>query len=385
MRVTEAGESPARPRHCNGRSLPRSITHWPRRGWEGERGPGARRRPASVPHQMPRGRPCGGGRIAGAFGVQGSFPGRSEPVVFSATRRRTSRLAPAFALVLWACTAPAADRASGDSTAPLVDDFGDTLHLARPAERVVSLNPVTTEAMFALGAEARLIGRTKWDASPPEVRRIPDLGDGLQPNVEAVLAARPDLVVLYAAEANRTAAAAFRRAGVPTLSMRTDRIADLARVLRALGVAVGDAAAAQVVADSVRRSLDAVGAQAPRQRPISVFWYAWPSPIITIGAGSYLDELISLAGARNVFGDLAQPSPQVTLESVAERNPDLILAGPVAAGRLRADARWRAVRAVREGRVFVFDTSLVGRPGVRLGEGARTLRALIDSAARTRP
>ena len=351
---------------------------------------------------MPRGRPRGGGRIAGAFGVQGSFPGRSEPVVFSAIRRRPSRLAPALALVLWACAAPAGDRASGDSTAaathdaqgsalnahpsvPLVDDFGDTLQLARPAERVVSLNPVTTEAMFAMEAEARLIGRTKWDASPPEVRRIPDLGDGLQPSVEAVLAARPDLVVLYAAEANRTAAAAFRRAGVQTLSMRTDRIADLARVLRALGVAVGDTAAAQVVADSVRRSLDAVGARAPREPPVSVFWYAWPSPIITIGAGSYLDELISLAGARNVFGDLAQPSPQVTLESVAERNPDLILAGPVAARRLRADARWRAVRAVREGRVFVFDTSLVGRPGVRLGEGARSLRALIDSAARTRP
>jgi ABC-type Fe3+-hydroxamate transport system substrate-binding protein len=264
-----------------------------------------------------------------------------------------------------------------------VDDFGDTLRLARPAKRIVSLNPVTTEAMFALGAEARLIGRTRWDASPPQVRRIADLGDGIQPNVEAVLAARPDLVVLYAAESNRTAAAAFRRVGVQTLSMRTDRIADLARVLRALGIAVGDTAAARVVADSVRRSLDAVGTRAARQPPLSVFWYAWPSPIITIGAGSYLNELITIAGARNVFGDLAQPSPQVTLESVAERDPDLILAGPVAAGRLRADARWRSVRAVREGRVFVFDTTLVGRPGVRLGEGARSLRALIDSAART--
>jgi ABC-type Fe3+-hydroxamate transport system substrate-binding protein len=192
-------------------------------------------------------------------------------------------------------------------------------------------------------------------------------------------------VVLYAAEANRAASAAFRRAGVQTLSMRTDRIADLARVLRALGVALGDTAAAQVVADSVRRSLDEVVALAPRRPPLSVFWYAWPSPIITIGAGSYLDELITLAGARNVFGDLAQPSPQVTLESVAERNPDLILAGPVTAQRLRTDARWQSVRAVREGRVFVFDTTLVGRPGVRLGEGARSLRSLLDSAARARP
>lgn len=307
--------------------------------------------------------------------------------MFSVLRHRICLVAPALALALSACAVPAADRAPRDAqgTAPLVDDFGDTLRLARPAERVVSLNPVTTEAMFAIGADTRLIGRTRWDASPPEVRRIPDLGDGLQPNVEAVLAVRPDLVVLYAAEANRAAAAAFRRAGVQTLAMRTDRIADLARVLRALGSAVGDTATARVVADSVRRSLDAVRAHAPRQPPLAVFWYAWPSPIITIGAGSYLDELISLAGARNVFGDLSQPSPQVTLESVADRNPDLVLVGPVAAGRLRADARWRSVRAVREGRVFVFDTSLVGRPGVRLGEGARSLRALLDSAARALP
>lgn len=353
---------------------------------------------------MPRGRPRGGGRIAFALGVQGSFPGRSEPVVFSASPHRHRRpvpafvptlvpalaaahvgeWAPVFALMLCACAAPATDRVPRDvaTTPPFVDDFGDTLRLVRPAARIVSLNPVTTEAMFAIGVDARLIGRTRWDASPPQVRRIPDLGDGLQPNVEAVLAARPDLVVLYAAEANRAAAAAFRRAGVQTLSMRTDRIADLARVLRALGIAIGDSAAALVVADSVRRSLEAVRARAPRQPTLSVFWYAWPSPIITIGAGSYLDELISLAGAHNVFSDLAQPSPQVTLESVAERNPDLILAGPVAAGRLHADVRWRSVRAVREGRVFVFDTSLVGRPGVRLGEGARSLRALIDSAAK---
>ncbi|MDP1890410.1 MAG: helical backbone metal receptor [Gemmatimonadaceae bacterium] len=321
--------------------------------------------------------------------------------MFSARGRRILRFAPALALALGACAVPASDRAPRDvqattshdapvaapgdapSTAPLVDDFGDTLRLAQPAQRIVSLNPVTTEAMFALGSDARLIGRTKWDASPPQVRRIPDLGDGLQPNVEAVLAARPDLVVLYAAEANRTAAAAFRRAGVQTLSMRTDRIADLARALRALGIALGDSAAAQVVADSVRRSLNAVRARAPRQPSLSVFWYAWPSPIITIGAGSYLDELIALAGARNVFGDLTQPSPQVSLESVAQRNPDVIFAGPIAARRLRGDARWQSVRAVREGRVFVFDTSLVGRPGVRLGEGARSLRALLDSAART--
>ncbi|MBM3907426.1 MAG: ABC transporter substrate-binding protein [Gemmatimonadetes bacterium] len=298
------------------------------------------------------------------------------------SRARFTPLAVAAACLAAAC-APAADsRAPTTDVAPVVvDDFGDTLRAARPAARVVSLNPVISEAMFALRADDRLVGRTRWDAAPPEIRRVPNVGDGLRPNVEAVLAVRPDLVVLYAAEANRSAVSALRRAGVPTLSMRTDRVADLARALHALGVALGDTIAARVVADSVSASLRAVAAL---PAPVSVFWYAWDVPVITIGAGSYLGELIGVVGARNVFGDLSDPSPQVTLESVARRDPDFVLAGPRAAARLQDDPRWRAVRAVRERRVLIIDTTVVGRPGVRMGEAARSLRALLDSASRAR-
>lgn len=294
----------------------------------------------------------------------------------------------ALSLSCSACGAPAGDRATAtgsSSAAPFVDDVGDTLAFTVPAARIVSLNPVITEALFALGAGSRLVGRTRWDASPVAVRDVADVGDGMQPNVESVLAVRPDLVVLYASDANRAAAGAFRRAGVPTLTLRTDRVSDFARALGALGRAIGDTAAARVVADSVRRSLDAVRAAPSREAVPTVFWYAWDNPVITIGAGSFLDELVGVAGARNVFGDLAQPSPQVTLEAVAQRNPDFILAGPRTAAALRRDARWQVVGAVRHGRVLVIDTSVVGRPGVRMGEAARSLRILLDSARGARP
>lgn len=335
---------------------------------------------------MPRGRPRGDGRLS-ASAVVGSLPGWSEPFVHSVDRRpRFHRLACLTALVVSACAAPADRAAPGRAAiAPLVDDFGDTLRLARAATRVVSLNPVVSEAIFALGAQARLVGRTRWDDSPPGMRQVPDLGDGLQPNVEAVIAARPDLVVLYATDANRAAASAFRRAGVATLALRTDRIADFARIVRALGVALDDSVAARQVSDSVARSIQLVAALPAFQPPVSVFWHAWDAPLITIGAGSYLGELVTIAGARNVFADLPQPSPQVTLESVAARRPDFVLAGPRAAERLRANPRWQAVEAVRAGRVLVVDTALIGRPGVRMGEAARSLRALLDSARRAQP
>ena len=315
-------------------------------------------------------------------------PKRSEPFVHSpAIPCRWRRRLLGVIAVASACASPVPERAVGDAAArpPVIDDFGDTLRLARAAARIVSLNPVTTEALFAIGAGQRLVGRTHWDAAPAEARRVQDVGDGIQPNVEAVLAVRPDLVVLYAAEVNRAAAAAFRRAGVPTLTMRTDRVADFSRALRALGRVIGDSTGAARVADSVRRSIDAVRAMPAHVRPVTVFWHAWEAPVITIGAGSFLSELVEAAGVRNVFGDLPDPSPQVTLESVAQRNPDYVLAGPQVARRMRADPRWRTVAAVRDGRILVVDTTLMGRPGVRMGEAARSLRALIDSALGARP
>jgi len=319
--------------------------------------------------------------------VLGSFPERNEPFVFSARHLRSLVLVAIVAIV--SIVAPACgrpDRAAANAVAVMgVDDFGDTLSLAERPRRIVSLNPVITEALFAIGAGARVTGRTHWDTYPAAALAVPDLGNGMQPNVEAVLATRPDLVVLYASNGNRAAAAAFRRAGVPTLALHTDVRADLWKALEWLGRVTGDSVRARATIDSVRASLDAVERSARTAGRPSVFWNVWDAPVITIGAGSYLDELVRTAGARNVFGDLAQPSPQVTLESVAQRNPDFILAGPNSAVRLRADARWRSVAAVRNGRVLVVDTTLVGRPGVRMGEAARHLRALIDSAMKASP
>lgn len=288
---------------------------------------------------------------------------------------------PSPALVIATLIAFAAGACARERVAPpptvVVDDFGDSVRLDSAARRIVSLNPVTTELLFALGAGDRLVGRTRWDQFPSAAREVPDLGDGMGPNVEAVLGQRPDLVVLYATPANRAAAAQLRRAGVMTVSIRTDRIADFARVTTILARLVGDSATGALVVDTVMASLAEVRARADTTGAPVAFWHVWEAPLLTIGGGSFLGELLLTAGIRNAFGDAAAPSPQVSLEEVARRDPDVILAGPLAARRLRSRPNWAALRAVREGRVLVPDTMLVGRPGVRMGEAARHLRALI--------
>lgn len=307
-----------------------------------------------------------------------SRPARSEAGSHASGpfRRRVAGtvFACAGALVLLAGCERAVDR---DVPVLTVDDFGDTVRLGATARRVVSLNPVTTELIFALGAGDRLVGRTHWDLYPEAARNVTDVGDGMMPNVEAVLGQRPDLVILYASESNRAAARQLRQAGVTAVAFRTDRIADLARVAPVLGVALDVPDAGAAVADSVRASIDSVRSLPRGVRPVRAFWHVWDAPLITIGKGSYLSELLEAAGGENVFGDLDSPSPQVTLEEIARRDPDVILVGPNSAATLRAHPGWAAVRAVREGRVLVVDTTLVGRPGVRMGEAARHLHALL--------
>ena len=258
------------------------------------------------------------------------------------------------------------------------DDFGAPLPTdARFAARVVSLNPAATEAIFTIGADSLLVGRSRWDEYPKAVSRIAALGDGIRPNIEAVLAARPTLVVLYATAENRAAAEALARAGVRTIALRVDHIAQFHRMLAALGRALGAEANARIVSDSVQATLDRVRVlTASRPRP-RVVWPAWESPLLVIGGGSYIDELLTIAGAENVFHDMDAPSPPVSIEEIAKRDPDHVITGASRGAKLSANPSWQAIRAVREQRFIVQDPSVTGRPSVVLGMAAVQLaRAL---------
>ncbi|MGQ0640932.1 MAG: ABC transporter substrate-binding protein [Gemmatimonadaceae bacterium] len=278
--------------------------------------------------------------------------------------RRVARLATIL------CVSLACSREQGGALA--------TRHEAR--RRIVSLNPTTTELLFALGAGDRLVGRSRWDVFPPAARAVSDVGDALRPNVERVLSVQPDLVILYESPENIVAIDRLRASGLDVLVLRIDLLAHLRRAIDTLGVLLGDTARARLVRDTVFASLDRVRAATAGLEPPSVFVHVWDSPIITIGSGSFLTELVSIAGGRNIYADIAAPSATVSLEDVVRRNPRYVLAGPITARHVRADPQWRAVPAVRDGRIAVFDTMIVGRPSVRVGEAALSLARLLHPA-----
>jgi ABC-type Fe3+-hydroxamate transport system substrate-binding protein len=286
---------------------------------------------------------------------------------------------------------PGAPVVSGSETADTVrvtDDEGASVAFPHPPRRIVSLLPAATEILFEIGAGRDLVGRTRFDSHPPEASEVPSVGDGVRPSVEMVVSRQPDLVILFAGPDSRAATDALRRIGVRVLALRHNTLADLHLNIERLGRVTGRDSAAARLSDRIRDDLGGIRRVTRELPEHSVYYDAWWHPPITIGGGSYLDSLITLAGGRNVFGDLASPSPQVSLEAIVARDPEIILY-PVHRGAERAPIPdrpgWEVLGAVREDRIRVFDGEIVVRLGPRIADGLRELARAIHADSFSRP
>jgi len=293
-------------------------------------------------------------------------------------RRWAQRTHLAALLVLAVAACARREHVPARGAIAVTDDAGRPVTLAAPARRIVSLLPSFTEILFAIGAGDRLVGRTTWCDYPPEAIAVPSVGDGMPPSVEAVAARRPDLVVLYRSGPNVTAAEQLERLGVRTVLFDLNLLEELGPVVRRLGTLTGRPAAA----DSLARVMDSLAAQPPSPSTQSLVFIVWDNPPIVIGAGSYLDRLAALAGARNVFHDIGSPSAQVSIETIAARDPDFValLSDSAVPPRYAARPEWRVVRAVRTARFLFLPGQLFGRPGPRAAEAIRELRRRLEAA-----
>src|SRR5690349_22790110 len=227
------------------------------------RSPGARRPLRSRHLQIPRGRD-GGAAHLGA-GARPSPHRRGW--AFFAMRRRAHRTHLAGLLLFAVAACGREGRPVPPPASPgrisVVDDAGRSVALAQPPARIVSLSPAVTELLFALGAGDRLVGRTTWCDYPPAARQVPSVGDGLNPNIEAVAARHPDLVVLYRSALNETAAAQFARLGIPAVVVQQDRLEDIARAARLLGHLTGTDRAGDSLAGALEQPV--AGSGVPRR------------------------------------------------------------------------------------------------------------------------
>jgi iron complex transport system substrate-binding protein len=288
------------------------------------------------------------------------------------------RLAALLAAGLAACH----HAGGGHGSILVVDDAADTVRLAAPARRVVSLNPVITELVFALGAGDRLVGRTESCDYPAAAARVPSVGGWIPPNVEAVAARAPDLVVLYQGPTTAAAAARLRALRIPVLALRTDRLADVSRVARLLGQALGALRPADSLARSYDAALDRLRQAAGIPAAPTIALVTWDQPLIVLGAGSFVSEMVELAGARNVFDDVAAASAPVSLEAIVSRSPRFVATVGSLSAELGRRAEWRAVPAVRGRRLLTLTDAALSHPTPRAPAAIAALRRQLDSASR---
>lgn len=294
---------------------------------------------------------------------------------------RTRHLLAALGLgAILASGCRAAARPTGASIV-VVDAAGDTVRLAKRAVRIVSLIPASTELLFAMGAGPQLVGRTRWCVEPAAAASVPVLGDGLAPNIEALLAARPDLVVLYQSALNAEAVRRLRELGIPAVQLKTDRLDDIARAAGVLGPATGHIAEADSVLHATD-SLLAIATHPPLPTSPRVLVVQWDQPPFVAAGGSHLSELLVRAGARNVFGDLPQASAQVSIEAIAQRDPDLVLVTADTPPAWTSRPEWQVVRAVRERRIVRVHGTLFNWAGPRAPIAVDSLAAALARAPR---
>jgi iron complex transport system substrate-binding protein len=273
----------------------------------------------------------------------------------------------------------------------ITDVLGRKVRLNKPAERIAALSPGFVETLFAVGCGDRVVLRDPWSDYPAEARAIPT-ADGVKPSVRHVAGFEPNLVLLYAD--NATPAVPFEKVGleVAVFDPRSfdEVVADVVKLGALCG---GDRLAAELAAD-MRRTRDRVVAAARKagKRPLiyveidgSDAMRPW-----TAGPGSFVHELLGLAGARNVAADVSSAYAQVSAESVIRADPEVVLlldAGhPGAVGsaeRIAARPGWSGLRAVREKRVIDFiDPDVLSRPGPRLADGLSQLFAALHPGER---
>jgi len=258
----------------------------------------------------------------------------------------------------------------------LTDDVGNTVEIEGAVERVVSLAPSHTETLYALGLGDRVVGATEYCNYPPEVADKPKVGGFADVDLEMVVGLEPDLVLatsLHMAEV----VPALQERGITVFVADPQTVAGTLETILAIGQITGHEEAAETLAAQMQARIDTVQEKikdAPRPK---VFWELGPE-LYTAGPGSFINDLIVMAGGENVAADADSPWPQLTVETIILKNPDVIVLADHNYGQtsemVAERPGWEDINAVKEGNVVeITDDDIVSRPGPRIVEGLEFL------------
>ena len=262
----------------------------------------------------------------------------------------------------------------------IVDDRGVTVTLAQAPQRIVSLLPSLSETVCELGRCQHIVGVDRYSNFPASLQKLPQVGGGLDPNIELIVALKPDVVLM--AKSSR-AGDRLEALGLKVVALEPKTHADVQRVMFKLGQLLE-------VPDTARiwRAIDAGVSAAAQSLPASVrgvkvYFEVNPGPYAA-GESSFIGETLSRLGVKNIVPAKLGPFPKLNPEYIVRANPDLIMIGQRSADGLMARPGWQGIRALREQRVCIFPTeeaNVLVRPGPRMAEAARLMAQCLEAKA----
>ncbi|RJR42264.1 MAG: ABC transporter substrate-binding protein [Desulfobacteraceae bacterium] len=265
---------------------------------------------------------------------------------------------------------------AGDTS--VTDDFGSRVSLAVPAQRIIALYGAFNEILAAMGLEERIVGRTKADSLPPSIISKPSIGTHMRPNIEVILALKPDLIIQSAGRKEGAAMVdQLRKAGLSVAVFSPNSFDGLFSVIRRLGVLTGEKPAGENLVGSIEKRLAEVETRirGVESRP-SVFFEVRHTNLLAAGRGSIVNEIIERAGGQNCI-DLPKKMVRIGMETLIEKNPQIYLVqkGPMNQNPSLPSERsqFEVLDAVKKGRFLVVDEQVYSRPGPRSVEAVEEL------------
>jgi len=263
--------------------------------------------------------------------------------------------------------------------------YAKELHTRNSPQRIVSLSPNLTEIIFAIGLGDRVVGVSSNCDWPAEAKQKPKMGTFWQPNTEAIIAAKPNLVVCESFLQHKEIAETLKRAGLQVVSLRVESIEELYSAIITIGIVAACPETAEPLAVKIKSELDQIRAKASSAKKVKVLWVMSNEPIRVAGVKTFVDEIIEIAGGQNVIEPTCDQYPSIGTETILTSGAEVIIQSAMGTEDITKQqeaaekfwSRYANLPAVKDKKVYVIEADTVLRLGPRLPQGAMAVAKLL--------
>jgi iron complex transport system substrate-binding protein len=262
-----------------------------------------------------------------------------------------------------------------------IDDAGRRMYFAKPPVRIVSLAPSITEMLFAMEAGEQLVGVTDFCDYPPEALKKPKVGYS-NPNLETLVALQPDLIIAPNDFLKPDVIVKLEQLKIPVFILADQNVEGIFVHIQTLGRIVGHSSKADTVAMQLRQQVSVIQQRIKGMAPVRMLYVLNSQPLITVGPGSFIDQVIRMAGGGNVAAKSATPYPRLSMEAVLQEDPEVLVfpvgkAEGISESEQQTWRQWFTMTAVKQGRLHQISADWLNRPGPRIARGLAALAEIL--------